>query len=609
MSEKASNTNISKPIMNDYRRDGSMLRRKLLGYIPAMIMTNLSNLLLVSVDGVVVGNFVGSDAFASVNIFGPINRLIGAVTVLAAVGISTTLATAIGSNRQDEIDRARGASFQFMIIMAVFVSIIQIPLVHLVIASYHLDPDMTELVWQYAIGIMICSPLGMLSTIGVYQLQIVGKMNVLMKLSVLEGISNVIFDLLFVGVFDMGVAGAGYGTACSNLIRAASTVLYLSRYTDIYKRDGYRTDIRDFAGIIRIGAPDATYAVMGAFQSYFMMQLLLYKFGSDGAVINGVCTFCFNLSFVLTSGLQGAMRPLVGLLTGADDRKGLSMLMNIGFGLNSVYGGICIAVVMLFPEIFFSMNGVSEIPEGGIESLCFYSLVFIVKGVNVLIRLYLANRKDSAFAVKLNVAGLVIMPVAAYILAMLAPVPWMFLSYVITEAIVFTVLNGRYIWWKNKDKAEDYNDGQQIVLYMTVTPDEAVAASGDIRDFADGYGINPKISNSVALAMEEMVAYADSVRDSEGTGNKIKNKTKNNAKNAEKQGEEEEFSVQVMIRFRGQDAATFVTYDDGHSINLEMEEKERELTVNNYEVLRRLSKSLEYQYILNMNYTTIKFEA
>ena len=64
-----------------------------------------------------------------------------------------------------------------------------------------------------------------------------------------------------------------------------------------------------------------------------------------------------------------------------------------------------------------------------------------------------------------------------------------------------------------------------------------------------------------------------------------------------------------MIRFRGQDAATFVTYDDGHSINLEMEEKERELTVNNYEVLRRLSKSLEYQYILNMNYTTIKFEA
>ena len=60
----------SKAVLNDYRRDSSLLKRKLIAYLPAMMMTNLSNLLLVSVDGVVVGNFVGSDAFASVNIFG-----------------------------------------------------------------------------------------------------------------------------------------------------------------------------------------------------------------------------------------------------------------------------------------------------------------------------------------------------------------------------------------------------------------------------------------------------------------------------------------------------------------------------------------------------------
>ncbi len=589
----------SKAVLNDYRRDGSLLKRKLIAYLPAMMMTNLSNLLLVSVDGVVVGNFVGSDAFASVNIFGPINRLIGAISVLAAVGISTTLSTAIGSNRQEEINKARGAAFQFMVIMAVLVSIVQIPLIHLVIASYRLSPEINDLVWQYAIGIMICSPLGMLSTIGVYQMQIVGKMNMLMKLSVLEGVSNLVFDLLFVGAFDMGVAGAGYGTACANLIRASTTVYFLSKYTDIYKRDGYRTDIRDFVKIIRIGAPDATYALMTAFQSYFVMQILLSKFGSDGALINGICSFCFNLTCVLTNGLQGSMRPLVGLLTGADDRKGLSTLMNIGFSFNLTYGGICTAVVMLFPEIFFSMNGVKTIPEGGIESLRIFSLVFIVKGFNVLLRLYLANRKDSKFAIKLNLSGSVIMPLTAYIISMLASPPWIFLAYTITDTLIFAVLSKRYIAWKEKDKKEDYMEGQQVVLYMTVAPDVAVSASRDIRKVADEYDIDPKIANRVSLSMEEMVAYAEEVRDDD-TGKGHRRKKKNE--------EEDVFSVQVMIRFRGENAATVVTYDDGHKINLDMDEDKRELAVSNYELLRRLAKSLEYQYVLDMNYTTIRFE-
>lgn len=64
------------------------------------------------------------------------------------------------------------------------------------------------------------------------------------------------------------------------------------------------------------------------FQSYILMKILLDEFGSDGAVINGVTTFSFSLTNVLISGIQGAMRPLVGLFAGADDRKGLSTLMN-----------------------------------------------------------------------------------------------------------------------------------------------------------------------------------------------------------------------------------------------------------------------------------------
>ena len=75
--------------LKDMRMRGNLTRRKIREYLPAMVVTNLSNLLLVSVDGLVVGNFLGKDALASVNIFYPAMLLTGVMSVITAVGILT----------------------------------------------------------------------------------------------------------------------------------------------------------------------------------------------------------------------------------------------------------------------------------------------------------------------------------------------------------------------------------------------------------------------------------------------------------------------------------------------------------------------------------------
>lgn len=81
------------------------------------------------------------------------------------------------------------------------------------IRSYELSLEMTEQTSEYAIGVMISMPFGFVSTVGVYQLRIVGEMKTIIRLYVMKGIVNGILDLLFVGVMHMGVAGAGGGIA------------------------------------------------------------------------------------------------------------------------------------------------------------------------------------------------------------------------------------------------------------------------------------------------------------------------------------------------------------------------------------------------------------
>jgi Na+-driven multidrug efflux pump len=288
-------TNREKGLLR-FRRSGDLTSRKLAEYIPAMLITNISALLLISVDGIVAGNLVGKEALSAVNIFYPVTVLVGAITMLVASGVSTCLSTAMGKNDHAALDRIKAASVRVTIVMAAAVAIVQIPVVWLVVRSYGLSEEMYRMTMQYAVGIMICTPLGLISTVGTYQLQIAGKMKILMGLSVIEGLANLGFDLLYTGAFHMGIAGTGYGTATANIIRCTLTVLYLYRRTDMLRSDTKKVDPADVKNILGVGVPDASYALINALQSYLIMKILLAAFGTDGGVIKGVCTLCFSIT-------------------------------------------------------------------------------------------------------------------------------------------------------------------------------------------------------------------------------------------------------------------------------------------------------------------------
>lgn len=579
-----------------YRRRGDLTARKLAEYIPAMLFTNLSTLLLISVDGIVAGNLVGKDALSSINIFLPVDIAVGALSSLVASGIATCLSTAMGKNDAAALDHIKGVSLRIMAAMAVIVGIVQIPVVLLVIRSYGLTDEMYEMTMQYAIGMMICAPLGLVSTVGTYYLQIAGKMKVLMILSVIEGLANLAFDVLYTGVFHMGVAGTGFGTVTANVIRCSLTVIYLFRYTDMFRSDTKKVSLSDVKNILSFGVPDFSYALILALQNYLIMQVLLSAFGSDGGAIKGVNSLCFSITNVLIMGIAGSVRPLMGLHAGAEDKAGLGILMRQGMVLGIVCAGLATAVIELQTEWFYVISGVHDIPEGGILSVRLYALFLILRSCNTLFRMYLSNRKDSKYATLLTVCGNATLPVFAFILWKTAPAPCIFLAYTATELLTFALSFARYCKWIRKDRKEIEENGEDIVLYMSVKPDEAVEASREIRSFAKENGISDKIAYRTALCMEEMVAYAreaDAIDPLAGLGVSGKKRNK--------------LSVEVTVRFKGKNEAVFVELDNGRCIALDKNEVTQKLITDNYELLRKLAKSVEYQYILNLNYTKFTF--
>ena len=326
MTDKTTNNTTAEELWK-FRRNGGLIRRKLTEYIPVMILTNLLLLLITTINGLIAGNFLGENAFSSINIFYPVSVLLAAFGTITSVGIATCISTAMGRNNLAELARIKGAALYTMLGMAALMGIIQIPIVILIIRSYHLPPELYAMTWQYAIGIMLCQPFSLISAVGTYQLQVSGKMKALMILTTAEGLSNVAFDLLFVAVLHMGVAGTGYGTLCANIVRSTVTVVYIRRKTDFYKTGNYKPCFKDIREILVCGIPDASFTVVSALQSYFMLRILINSFGMSGPVINGVIAFCASILSVLILAVHAGIRPLMGLLVGAEDRIGIKELI------------------------------------------------------------------------------------------------------------------------------------------------------------------------------------------------------------------------------------------------------------------------------------------
>ena len=138
----------------------------------------------------------------------------------------------------------------------------------------------------------------------------------------------------------------------------------------------------------------------------------------------------------------------------------------------------------------------------------------------------------------------------------------------------------RYAYWLEKDSAEQ--DKDEKTFYLTVTPEKAVEASQMIRRFAKENGYPADIAYNVGLCMEEMVAYIEA------------------------SGEGAEIDTQVIVRF-SHDAAHVVIIDNGRCIALDDAPESQALITNNYALIKKLAKSVQHRYILNLNYTMREF--
>lgn len=239
-------------------------------------------LLYTTVDGIVVGNFVGDTALGAMNTSISYANLLLAISTGLSTGCGIVLAQFYGAGSREKVRRCCATMRLLMLGLGLAILVVGLLTTDLVLRHVLGVP---QDVFDYASSYMKIYFLGMVFQFAynalAAELRSVGDSGATMKFLLISSLANIVFDLVFVVVFRWGVAGAAIGTVLAQGISALVSLLYIRKKHELLWLP--RQELR-FSGtlcrmILKLGIPVMLQTIISNL-GMLAIQRLINSFGS-----------------------------------------------------------------------------------------------------------------------------------------------------------------------------------------------------------------------------------------------------------------------------------------------------------------------------------------
>ena len=279
--------------------NGPLVRPILMFSIPLML-TGILQLLFNAADIVVVGQFAGSTALAAVGSTSALINLIVNVFMGMSIGASVVVAQHYGASRYRDVSESVHTAMGLSLVCGVIVTVFGIALSRPLLQAMGTPEDVLDQAALYMKIYFAGMPATMMYNFGAAILRAIGDTRRPLYYLFIAGAINVVFNLIFVIVFHMGVAGVALATVISQCVSVVLIVLCLMRSDGCIRLDPRRVRIyRDkLSQMMRVGLPAGLQGSIFSI-SNVLIQSAVNSFGS--VVMAGNAASANLEGFVYTS--------------------------------------------------------------------------------------------------------------------------------------------------------------------------------------------------------------------------------------------------------------------------------------------------------------------
>ena len=353
--------------------EGVIWQQLLLFFFPILFGTFFQQLYN-TVDAIGVGRFVGKEALAAVG--GPtgviINLLVGFFVGLSS-GATVIISQYYGANRPEMVGYAVHTSITFSLLCSIVITIVGFFGAPWALRAMGTPADVVEFAILYMRIYFVGTVFNLIYNIGSGILRAVGDSKGPLYFLIASCVTNIVLDIAFVVVLDMGVAGVALATILSQAVSALLVIFVLTRTKDMYHLSfsQLHLDRRMLKRIIRIGLPAGLQSVMYS-SSNVIIQSSVNSLGTNTVAAWTAYGKIDAMFWMVINAFGISITTFVGQNFGAEKmdrvKKGIRDCLAMTFGSTIFFSLLLYHFGLYIFEIFTTDSAVLEI---GMEILHF----------------------------------------------------------------------------------------------------------------------------------------------------------------------------------------------------------------------------------------------
>jgi len=408
--------------------------------VGSLFVTYLYNVM----DGIFVGQGIGSAALGAVNIGVPFITFAVAIVSMFPMGGATIIAIRMGRDDKDGANNAFMTALTLTVLTAVILTVVGTVFSQQIVdlsGALKLGEEMRRMSTDYLFYYSAFSlPMLMSNCLSVFvrndgspTLSFVGMCT--------GAVSNIFLDWLFIFPLQMGVIGAA---VASGLGQVVSLLVLLSHF--IRKHGNLR--IRRFTiqpvlirKICKRGAPEAVTQLTTPVTALCYNLVLAGLVGDIGVSTYSVVSFIYSLANAVLSGVAQGLQPLWGNSYGKQDTKEINDYFRFGMTINLMLSVLVSAVLILFDEPairIFSQD--MELINAASKALPVFALSFIPMALNLVYTSLLYSTKRTKQSDIIAICrGIVIKAIAIFCIPIIFGSNTIWAAPLVAEMITFAI--------------------------------------------------------------------------------------------------------------------------------------------------------------------------
>ena len=395
-------------------------------------------------DGIFVGQGVGSNALAAINIVSPLFLITTGIALMFGVGVSVVASIHLsqGNNKAANINitQAFHVATLLMVFIAITVYFFRIPFLRLMGSSDALLP----LCQDYLLTILPGCICIIIQMIGTFVIRLDGSPKFAASLEIFPGLLNIFLDWLFVFPMQMGIAGSGIASSISCAAAAGMVVWYMFFSAKTVRVFRLKLTLTSFY----LTARNVGYMVRSGFSSMLgelaMSMMLLtgnYVFirelGEDGVAAFSVACYLYPIVFMVNNAVAQSAQPIISFNYGAGNRY------RVRLSTATICGVLATTFLTLAakPLVGLFLQAGTKAYEIAIEGLPLFSYSAIFFAMNVaIIGYFQATEQNTRATLCMLLRGLIFLVPAFVLMPIFITPQGMWLAVPVTECMTLGVI-------------------------------------------------------------------------------------------------------------------------------------------------------------------------